>query len=483
MTYGGYVMKNILDHSLGHQKYFEEMTRIPHGSFHEKGYSDYLVNFAKEHQFEYKQDEMNNVIMYKQASEGYEHHPAVILQAHMDMVCEKNEDTAFDFETEALDLCIEKGLLMAKGTTLGADDGTGVAYMLAILDDAHALHPALTCVFTVQEEVGLFGAMAIQKEDLRANRMINLDDGGETISCTTSAGGVNVLLKKERILVPAHGQGYQLDVKGLLGGHSGGEIDKERGNANKLLARILYQIHLQHDIAIHHIHGGIKDNAIPREASAQFVSDTCFETLQTIVKDMETAFQQEYACSDANVYVEFQKVELHEAMATVESETLIKLLMALPNGMRSRSMNIEDLVTASSNLGVIETSDTITINCSIRGALESYIDMIAEEVEILAEAFEYECEREARYPAWSYTKDSIMRETLQKVCQKIYEKDLKLIAVHGGLECGVFKALDESMDIVTMGPITHDIHTPQEALDLKSFDRTFAFLKTYLEAL
>lgn len=476
-------MKNVLDHTIAHQKYFEEMTRIPHGSFQEKEYSDYLVTFAKQHGFNYKQDDMNNVIIYKPASDGYEKHPSVILQAHMDMVCEKNKDTQFNFETDVLQLYIEEGLLKAKGTTLGADDGTGVAYMLAILDDNKANHPSLECVFTVQEEVGLFGAMAIKKEDLHAKRMINLDDGGETLSCTTSAGGVNVLLKQLRILVPTHKQGYCLEVKGLMGGHSGGEISKERGNANKLIARILYRISKQYDVQINQIQGGIKDNAIPREAMALFVSDASFESLDSLVKQMEIDIKKEFETSDHNVFVQFTQVDVNEAMASVESEMLIKLLMALPNGMRSRSMDVEGLVVASSNIGVIDAGDEIIINCSVRGALESYIDLIVEEIEVIGEVFEYESEREARYPAWSYTKDSFMRETLQKVCLTLYEKELELVAVHGGLECGIFKALDEDMDIVTMGPRMQNIHTPQEALDIASFDRTLNFLKTYLEAL
>ncbi|MEG0527980.1 MAG: beta-Ala-His dipeptidase [Longicatena sp.] len=476
-------MKNVLDHTLAHQRYFEEMTRIPHGSFQEGAYAKYLVAFAKEHQLAYKHDEMNNVIIYKDASKGYEDHPALILQAHTDMVCEKNKDTEFDFYKDALQLVIEDGFLKAKGTTLGADDGTGVAYMLAILEDKEAKHPALECIFTVQEEVGLFGAMAIKKEDIHAKRMINLDDGGESATCTTSAGGVNVILKKERILVPVSTQGYSLEVKGLFGGHSGGEIDKERGNANKLLARILYKIDSTCGLQIHSINGGIKDNAIPREAVAIFVSDASYETMEKLVRTFEKEIKKELEFSDKGVHVVFQKEEVCEAMATVESEALVKLLCALPNGMRARSMDIKDLVTASSNVGVIESGEHIIINCSVRGALESFVDMIGDEVEILGEAFEYESEREARYPAWSYTKESPMRETLQKVCRELYEKELELVAVHGGLECGVFKALDEDMDIVTMGPIMFDIHTPDEKLDLASFDRTFTFLKTYLEQL
>lgn len=477
-------METILNHEIAHQKYFEEMTKIPHGSFNESAYSDYLVAFAKEHGFVYKQDESKNVIIYKEASKGYENHEPVILQAHMDMVCEKNKDTDFDFEKDALQLYIENGYLKAKGTTLGADDGVGVAYMLAILADKEAKHPALECVFTVQEEVGLFGAMALKKEDFRALRLINLDDGGETATCTTSAGGMNVIMKKECIYFNTDEAGYELTVKGLSGGHSGGEIHKEKGNANKLLARILFILNGRYGIQLHSVQGGLKDNAIPREASAKFVSDASVLHLHDAVSEMKKIFQQELEFSDAGVDVALQETEIHEVMSIEDSEHVYHLLMTLPNGLMHRSMSIEGLSVASTNMGVVTTDEEyIMINCALRGAMESYVDTMAYEMDTLAAAFGFDSIHEARYPAWSYHASSRMRETLQRVCLDIYGKELELMAVHGGLECGVFKAMDERMDIVTMGPKMQNIHTPDEALDMASFDATFNFLKKYLEEL
>lgn len=484
LTQGGFFMEYILNHDLAHHKYFEEMTRIPHGSFHEEAYSNYLVNFAKEHGLRYIQDDMFNVVIYKDATSGYEGHEPVLLQAHTDMVCEKNKDTEFDFEEDPLQLYIEDGFLKAKGTTLGADDGVGVAYILAILADKEAKHSALECAFTVQEEVGLFGAMALKKEYFTANRMINLDDGGENATCTTSAGGMNVILKKERLLVPAYGSGYQIDVLGLSGGHSGGEIDKEKGNANKLLSRVLFMLHKQYGLSLSWIQGGLKDNAIPREASAAFVSNADFDTVEKCVKDMEKIFKQELEFSDALVHVELKECEVKEVLCVEESEEVLSLLFTLPNGLRHRSMNIEGLSIASSNVGVVSTSDDeIMINVSLRGAMESYVDTFAMEIDTLADVFGFESTHEARYPSWSYRAESNMRDTLQKVCQEVLGKELQMMAVHGGLECGVFKAMNEDMDIVTMGPKMQDIHTPDEALDLASFDATFNLLKAYLQAL
>lgn len=477
-------MEYILNHDIAHHKYFEEMTRIPHGSFHEEAYSNYLVAFAKEHGLRYIQDEMFNVIIYKDAASGYETHEPVLLQAHIDMVCEKNKDTQFDFEKDALQLYIENGFLKAKGTTLGADDGVGVAYILSILADKDAKHPALECAFTVQEEVGLFGALALRKEYFSANRMINLDDGGENATCTTSAGGMNVILKKERIAVPAYGNGYRIDVSGLSGGHSGGEIDKEKGNANKLLSRALFMLHKQYGISLSRIQGGLKDNAIPREAGAVFVSDAEFDQIAAYVQSVEKIFKQELEFSDAHVHMEIKECEVKDVLSVEDTEEVLSLLLTLPNGLRHRSMNIEGLSVASSNVGVISTSDDeIMVNVSLRGAMESYVDTFAMEIDTLADVYGFESVHEARYPSWSYRSESNMRDTLKKVCKNVLGKELRMMAVHGGLECGVFKAMNENIDIVTMGPKMQDIHTPDEALDLASFDATFTLLKSYLEEL
>lgn len=474
---------NILDHTKAHQRYFEELTKIPHGSFHERPYSDYLVAFAKEHDLAYVQDEMNNVIIYHKGSAGYETHEPVILQAHMDMVCEKNKDVTFDFDQDALKLHIKDGWLMAEGTTLGADDGSGVAYMLAILD-SELPHPPLECIFTVQEEVGLFGALGLDAKHIHAKRLINLDDGGETCTCTTSAGGVNVYAKRNISITKREEQGYTLSVTGLFGGHSGGEIDKERGNANKLLARILYAISQKGSIALSNIEGGMKDNAIPREAFCSFITSCAKDTMKELVAALTKDIKKELEFSDAGVCIVLEETKITSAMSEQASLDYIKLMRLLPDGMRHHSMSIEGLTTASMNAAVVGLEeDELIINCSVRGALESYIDDLAEEIELLAETYGFSTHREARYPAWSYDATSYMRETLQRVFKEKYNKDLELIAVHGGLECGVFKAMDPAMDIVTMGPIMEDIHTPQERMDIASFDCTYDLLCSFLKEL
>ena len=279
---------NVLNHDIPHQKYFEELSRIPRASYKEEACADYLVEFAKAHGLEYKRDELHNVIIYKPASAGYEDHGAVILQAHTDMVCEKNADCDHDFDTEPLDLYVEDGILRARGTTLGADDGMGCAYMLAMLE-MDLPSPALECVFTVQEEVGLIGAFALKAEDFKAKRYINLDFGGGGIgTCTTSAGGEMIGLRKPVEFEECDAPAYRLFVTGLKGGHSGGCINRELGNALKICARILKEISGSCDLRIVKLDGGLKNNAIPRECEA-IIASTAKEEDIRIAYDVMTA--------------------------------------------------------------------------------------------------------------------------------------------------------------------------------------------------
>ena len=460
--------------------HFEEISKIPRGSGNEKEISNYLVNFAKKLGLEVIQDEALNVIIKKPASKGYENAPTVIIQGHLDMVCEKNKDTIHDFLKDPIELIVKEDSIYANGTTLGADDGTGVAYMLALLADPNAKHPALECVFTVQEEVGLFGALALKKEYFKAKRMINLDDGGETISCMSSAGGVRVNINKAYEKTTVSDPVYRLEVKGLHGGHSGGAINEERGNANRILARLLYVID---DVQIVDFEGGDKDNAIPREATAIFATALTYDEVNEKITALFNNIYKEYEGSDAGLYMVLEQAQANEALSKASSKDLLKFLLIVPNGLYHSSMQIEGLPTASANLASVHIQDQIIIHCSLRGASASFIEDLENMVSILCESFNYEVEFTAGYPAWSYDAVSNLRETMKEVCLKMYGKELELIAVHGGLECGVFKTMIPDLEIATMGPIMFDIHTPQERLDLASFDRTFDFLKAILEQL
>ncbi len=466
-----------------HCYWFNELCKIPHGSRNEKALSDFIVDFAKAHGFDYKQDEVWNVIIDKKASEGYENAPGLILQAHMDMVCEKNRDCDLDFEKDPLDLYVEDGLLKAKGTTLGADDGTGVAYMLAILEDDSLKHPRLSCIFTTMEEIGLLGAAELKPEDVHADRMISLDGGGECHTLLSSAGGGTAVVKRKVSFEANEDPVYCLEVKGLLGGHSGGDIHLEKGNANKLAARILKEMVLEGaDVRLVSFEGGMKDNAIPREASAVFASTTDKDVLKDAVSKKEKQIWKELEFSDAGFKTVFSEVSSDKKMTKKDSEDVLNMIYLMPNGFRNRSMVIEGLTTASLNLGVVRTADdTVELDALVRAALDSHTDDMLNQIAVLSSLLDMDFSVEGKYPGWSYSEVSPMRDIFAGVA-KANNKELEVTAAHGGCECGVFKGLNPNIDIISFGPITRYIHTPDEELDLESFDRSYGLLCEIIEA-
>lgn len=475
---------NVLDHRHPHHRHFEEMTRIPHGSYHEQEYSDYLVSFATKHNLRCKQDEMGNVIIYKNGSKGYEDHPAVMLQGHIDMVWEKNKDCPHNFETDPLKLYIKDGFLWANGTTLGADDGVGVSYMLSVLESTDIPHPPLECVFTVQEEVGLYGAFNIKKEDISAHRMIGLDDGGGISTCTTSAGGTDGKLLKKVPRTEDGGHGYLLTIGGLKGGHSGECIDKELGNSIKCCTRILMAIKDQGLVRICDLDGGLQDNAIPRECEVSFLTDLSEEQVNSITEKLTTELKKELEQSDPNLTVRLEPSFCEKSMTAEDSASIIDLLCVFPHGFRHKSLQIEGLTITSENLAAIHlVDDVFTLVYSLRAMYDSALDEMEKEIEIIARLFSCDTTRSPRYPSWEYREDSFVRKQLQKVFKEQTGQELILEAVHGGLECGVFSRFHDDMDIVTLGAIGLDVHTPYEHLDLASFDQTYELLLALLKEL
>lgn len=466
-----------------HCYYFNEITKIPHGSRNEKAISDYIVNFAKEHGLKYRQDEVCNVLIEKPASAGYENAPAVIMQAHIDMVCEKNKDSDHDFEKDPLTLYVdEEGWLHAKGTTLGADDGYGVSYMLAILEDESLAHPALQCIFTSMEEIGLIGASNLKAEDIHGKKLINLDSGGETETTVSSAGGARAQiicrLEKEDNDLPA----YFIGVRGLLGGHSGGLIHLERGNSNILAARILKEMKLNGiDVQLVRFNGGLKYNAIPREADVTFVSDSPSEKIEASIRATEAAIREELEFSDAGFRVIFDKADQEEKrIVSMISDHIIDYLYLMPDGFQHRSLKLEGLTVSSLNAGVVITEeDQFIIEDLIRSAISSYTDTLIRRLALLGDVFGFEVHVGERYSGWNYAADSPLRETLREVLKE-NGQELKEHASHGGLETGIFKGLIPDMDIITYGPVSEGAHTPDEKLNLASFDRSFEILKEVL---
>lgn len=472
---------SVLDVSKPYCYYFEEIAKIPHGSYDEERLSNYLVKFGNDLGLKTIQDENNNVIIYKNASKGYEDSAPLLLQAHMDMVCEKNKDSKHDFKKDPLDLYIEDGWLKAKGTTLGADDGTGVAYMLAILADDDLPHPPLECCFTVKEEVGLLGALDLNTSLFKARRMISLDGGGEVSTGISSAGGCVVTQSFDLKYVDNKTSTYKLFVSGLSGGHSGGEIHKEKGNANKLAFRILKEAKI--DLNLVSVNGGLKDNAIPRECEVVFTSDSDVDDIKKAMEQVVIDIRKELEFSDSGFKATLEKLELSpKAIEKDLSQKIVDYIYLLPDGFKHRSMAIEGLTLTSLNLGIIRTNDDkLVITSSLRSAIECSIDHMINEIKTLASLFNVDIQTSARYPGWNYKADSDMRKKLNKVMETIYQKPLVEMATHGGCECGVFAAIDDSMDILTYGPITEDIHTPFERLDLSSFDRAYKVLTSLIK--
>lgn len=476
---------SVLNTTLAIHDYFEKIAQIPHGSFHEEGIADFIENIAIEHQLKYVRDEMNNIVIYKEASKGYEDHPVLMLQGHMDMVNEKNNDSDHDFDNDPLDLYVEDGFLHARGTTLGADDGCGVCYMLAILTDPHLKHPALECVFTVQEEVGLCGALGFDASLLSAKRMIGLDSGTAGQTCTTSSGGNDVLITKPIVGEDNEDPVYVLEVKGLLGGHSGGCIDKARGNANKIAARILYYLLKEGmDIRLIEITGGLKNNAIPRECVVAFASSNSYEAIYNHIEVYEKEIQKELQSSDPGLYITLNQDECDVCISSEDSEAIISMMYLAPNGMIEKSQAIKDLTTISLNMGIVRThDDCVTIDYSLRSPLQSAREDLALHLELIASLYNAFVEVSNDYPGWDYDPDSQLRKQFSEFYKKTTGEDLKEVATHGGLETGVFKGKIPELDIITMGPDMDDIHTPDERLNIQSYEDTYQLLVDFIATL
>ncbi|MBP0969959.1 MAG: beta-Ala-His dipeptidase [Oscillospiraceae bacterium] len=469
----------VFDLSKRYCYYFNELAGIPHGSYNEKAVSDYIVSFAESKGLRYLQDEFNNVVIYKEPSEGYGDSAPLLIQAHMDMVCEANKGTVHDFERDPLKLYVdEDGWLNAEGTTLGADDGAGVAYMLAILEDNSLPHPPLECCFTVQEEVGLLGAVKLKSEYFRAKRMISLDGSGEVRTCISSSGGTRVNSTIPCQCEPNDEPTYDLYVGGLLGGHSGSEIHKEKGNANVLAVRIFKEMTLA-GIAMNvvSINGGLKENAIPRECDIVFASPAAPERINEALDSIASAISTELEFSDPGFTAAVTETGRAENRFTADStERVINYLYLIPNGFQHRSMAIEGLTVTSLNLGIVRTADSKVIATdSLRSAISSSTDDLLNKMRTLAGIYGVTVSINSAYPGWNYNPVSELRDKLAVVLQNELGVELICQATHGGNECGIFKSLGLE-DIITYGPVSEHIHTPDERLDLESFDRSYRVL-------
>ena len=460
--------------------YFEDICKIPHGSGNMDTISQFCVDFAKEHGLEYIQDDMKNVIIIKEATPGYEEVEPLILQGHLDMVCEKRPDKEKDFLTEGIDVCTDGENIWADGTTLGGDNGIAVAYGLALLAAKDLQHPRLEMVLTVDEETGLYGAEAIDMSMLKGKKLINLDSEEEGIFTVGCAGGLTLACDIPMFTEEADGEVYELKVTGLLGGHSGAEIHKGRGNSNVILGRVLLAIGQKIGLEIIKMEGGSKDNAIPRNSVAEIlVGAEDVKKLEELVKEQEAILKNEFHASDAGVALELAA----KGMATVEvldATSKVSALHALnniPNGIQAYSMDIEGLVETSLNMGIMtQDSESLKMSFAVRSSIESAKHYLTDRVLLFVDMLGGNCEIKGDYPGWAYNPKSDLRETFIKVYREMYASEPVVEAIHAGLECGLFTKKIDGLDSISIGPNMHNVHTSEETLEVGSVQRTWEFL-------
>ena len=464
--------------------YFEEICGIPHGSRNTRQISDYLVNFAKSHDLRYIQDDADNVIIFGEATPGYEDHPTVILQGHMDMVCEQDADCTIDMAKEGLDVTHDGNVVFARGTTLGADNGIAVAMGLAILADKTIPHPPIEVLITSDEEIGLLGAAAADLSELKGRALINLDSEGEGVFTVSCAGGcvANIGLPVDRHAV--YGPCIRLVVDGLQSGHSGADIHRNRANANKIMGEFMSRIQKLMPLCLTSLAGGAKDNVIPGSCQATLVAmGINLERINGIAEALQAEVREQYDEPNATVQAFDVDALGGNSLSTESTAKVIELLCAAPNGVQSWSKDIEGLVQTSLNMGVVKLGDRLNVTLSVRSSVNSEKQELLEQLKKLAEMFDASYAEDGAYPAWEYKKESRLREVMISTYKDMFGKDAKVEAIHAGLECGLFTEKIPGLDCVSIGPQMHDIHTSRERLEIGSTQRTWEFLLAVLKNL
>lgn len=476
-------------------KYFSEISKIPRGSGNEKAISDYMVAFAKELNLEHTQDEANNVIIIKKATKGYEQQPAIILQGHMDMVCEKRKEHTHDFLKDEIKLVVEGDLLHADGTTLGADNGIAVAYIMAVLADETLEHPRIEAILTTDEEVGMNGAKALDLSKLQGKYMINLDSEEEGYLLCSCAGGLTGTSTLPLKRVSDSGKKVKISIGGLLGGHSGIDIVNHRTNATKLLARLLFDLREKHSYGLIHMMGGFKDNVIPREANAEILisgsedssDNNLNEEYQCVCKeitDLMEEYQKELATSEPELNFQIEELgnDTVNVLHPVSYEKILFFLINIPYGVQSMSADIEGLVESSLNLGVFKiTEDHAEFCTSVRSSKSSAKHFISNKLNYMTDFLGGDYTIRGEYPAWEFQRESPLRNHFQKLSNELYGKDMKVEAIHAGLECGLIYEKMPCIDIVSIGPDITKVHTIEENACISSTIRVYQFLEKILK--
>lgn len=478
------VLENLQPAEVFH--FFEEICAIPHTSFHEQQLSNYCVKFAEDRGLFCRQDEMGNVLIVAEATEGYEDVPAMILQGHLDMVGDKVQGCPIDLEKDGLDLFIDGDQIGAKGTTLGADDGIAVAYALAILDSEEIAHPRLEVVLTVSEEVGLLGATGIDLSECQARRLLNIDSEDEGVLTVGCAGGRRVLSQIPMQYEEKEGLFCRIEVSGLLGGHSGIEIDQGRANANMLIGRFLLMLEEKIAYSLVNIHGGVKENVIPKEAFAEIlIEEEDLYILKRIAEEFNEKMAAEYGTADPDIKLTVEASDLVKckALDDISAQKILTALNLMPNGIQAMSMDLPGLVETSLNLGVAEiVDDTFEMYFSVRSSVVSAKEYISDKIEHLTKMMNGTVEISGDYPAWPYARESKLRDLCIDVFKEQYGYEPKVELIHAGLECGILSDKISGLDCISFGPDLTAVHSPNERVSISSTARVWEYLKALLAA-
>ncbi len=464
---------------------FEDISKIPRGSGNMKGIADYCESFAKKLNLKYIRDNSDNVIIFKDATKGYETNEPIILQGHLDIVCQAEENYSIDFEKDGLKIYRDGDFITAEGTTLGADNGIAVAYIMAILAADNISHPPIEAVFTTNEETGLFGAGALDCSVLKAKKMINLDSEEDDILTVSCAGGQDAIIKLPLYKTTKKGTKLTLSVKGLLGGHSGVEIGKNRTNANILLGELLFKLKEESgcNFNLISLNGGTKPNAIPQNATAEILTDNA-ELFLHEIDNLKTLYLDDIKNTEPNLYCEVKKEDRREfsCFDNKTTDKAVKLLKDSPYGVIRMSEEIKGLVETSLNLGILSTEkNTVTLHFSIRSNKEASLFELTDKVIALGKKYGCDTTTASFYPAWEYKEISPLRELYKKCYRETTGKDITVLAIHAGLECGLFSNKIPGLDCISVGPYLYDVHTPNEKMNIPSAIKTFRLLLKVLE--
>jgi dipeptidase D len=469
-------------------KHFEQVLKIPHCSGNEKALGDYVLDVAKKLNLSGKRDKIGNVIVAKKAAPGRETAPGTILQVHLDMVCEKNSDVVHDFCKDAIQAEVKGDWVQARGTTLGSDNGIGVATCLAVMEDSTLIHGPLEFLFTVDEETGLTGATKIQKSALTARKLLNLDteeEGTFTIGC---AGGEDSEIAFPLTRKNRRGKGlFRLKIYGLRGGHSGLDINLGRGNAIKLLARILWQAQKAHKFELVRIEGGNKRNAIPREAWADLLLDPPqLKTFSAFLKKVFAKVQTEFRVVEPDMKYSLGRVEEAKAdpLAPDVQKKFIDFLFSLPHGVLAMHSEIAGLVETSTNLAIVRFHpNRAEVVCSSRSSVASALEATLNLLEACCNLAGAKIIQPGGYPGWAPNLDSALLRTLKEVYARVFNKEVEIKAVHAGLECGILGEKFPGMDMISIGPTIQHPHSPEERVHIGSVEKFWTFLTEVLKGI